>query len=145
MKKLIANAPYLAFAMALVATLSSLFLSEVRHLPPCVLCWYQRTCMYPLVIILGVGILRGDRRLYQYVLPLAGIGWVIALYHSLLQWEIIPGSLAPCEAGVSCTTVQINWLGFITIPFMSLTAFTVIIMFMILEWKGAQKANESRS
>ena len=98
--------------------------------------------MYPLVAILLIGILRGDRKLYQYVLPLASIGWIIALYHSLLQWKIIPEYAAPCQAGISCTTLQVNLLGFITIPFMSLTAFTVIIPAMIIEWRTS---HESRS
>ena len=91
--------------------------------------------MYPLAFIIGIGILRGDKKLYQYVLPLATIGWLIALYHSLLQWKIIPESAAPCVQGISCTTIQVNILGFITIPFMSLAAFSVIIAFMIVEWR----------
>ncbi|HUC20296.1 MAG TPA: disulfide oxidoreductase [Candidatus Polarisedimenticolaceae bacterium] len=131
-RNLVHYSVYLGFAMALVATLSSLYLSNVMALPPCVLCWYQRIAMYPLVIILGVGILRRERAVYQYVLPLAAIGWLIALYHSLLQWKIIPDALAPCVQGISCTTVQINLLGFITIPFMSLIAFSIIIASMII-------------
>jgi disulfide bond formation protein DsbB len=126
---------YVAFTQALLATVGSLYLSQIVHLPPCLLCWYQRICMYPLVIILGVGILRKDKNLYQYALPLAVIGWVIALYHSLLQWKIIPDSLAPCVQGVSCTTVQVHLLGFITIPFMSLVAFSIIIAALIVEWR----------
>lgn len=98
--------------------------------------------MYPLVLIIGIGILRTEKKLYQYVLPVAGIGWVIAAYHSLLQWKIIPDALAPCVEGISCTTVQINYLGFITIPFMSLVAFTVIIACMLIEWRITR---ESRS
>jgi disulfide bond formation protein DsbB len=136
MNKLSLYARYAAFTQALVATLGSLFLSEILHLPPCILCWYQRACMYPLVIILGIGILRHDRSLWQYVLPLAAIGWTIALYHSLLQWKIIPDRLAPCAQGVSCTTVQVHLLGFITIPFMSLVAFSIIIGLMVLEWRS---------
>lgn len=135
-------ARYVAFVQALIATLGSLYLSQILHLPPCILCWYQRICMYPLVIILGVGILRRDLKLFQYALPLSIIGWCIALYHSLLQWKIIPEYAAPCQQGISCTTVQVNLLGFITIPFMSLAAFTVIIIAMIVEWR---KTVEPRS
>ena len=102
MTKAVLYSRYGAFAMALVATLGSLFLSEILKLPPCVLCWYQRVLMYPLAFIIGIGILRGDKKLYQYVLPLASIGWLIALYHSLLQWKIIPESAAPCVQGISC-------------------------------------------
>lgn len=138
MVKAVVYSRYGAFAMALAATLGSLILSELIKLPPCVLCWYQRALMYPLVFVLGIGILRGDNKLYQYVLPMAGIGWLIAAYHSLLQWKIIPDELGPCVQGVSCTTVQVNLFGFITIPFMSLVAFSVIIAFMVVEWRKSR-------
>lgn len=139
MSKRIMYSRYVAFTQALVATLGSLALSELVKLPPCVLCWYQRSMMYPLVVILAVGILRKERQLWQYVLPIAGIGWLIAAYHTLLQWKIIPDTLAPCVEGVSCTTIQVNLLGFITIPFMSLVAFTVIIGAMIFEWRSERE------
>lgn len=138
MTKAVIYSRYGAFAMALIATLGSLFLSEILKLPPCVLCWYQRLFMYPLAFIIGVGILRGDKKLYQYVLPLASVGWLIALYHSLLQWKILPENVAPCVQGISCTSIQVNLLGFITIPFMSLAAFSVIIAFMIVEWRKSR-------
>jgi len=133
-------ARYVAFAQAAIATCGSLFLSEIMHLPPCVLCWYQRICMYPIVIIMAVGISRRDRKLYQYVLPLAIAGWGVALYHSLLQWKILPEYVAPCQAGISCTSIQVNLLGFITIPFMSLAAFSVIIGAMIVEWRTTRES-----
>ena len=47
----------LAWLVALSATLGSLFLGEVMGMEPCVLCWYQRIAMYPLVLILAVGVL----------------------------------------------------------------------------------------
>ena len=133
---------YVGFSMALIATMGSLYLSEIKHLPPCVLCWYQRICMYPLVVILGVGILRRERAIYHYVLPLAAVGWLIALYHSLIQWKVISDALSPCVQGISCTTVQINLLGFITIPFMSLVAFSIIIlsMIMLMKYEGSTRS-----
>ena len=132
--------PYLAFVQAIVATLGSLFFSEVMKLPPCVLCWYQRILMYPLVAIIAVGILRRDRGLPLYVLPLSILGWLIALYHNLLYYKILPESVAPCTMGISCTTKQIEWLGFITIPLMSFVAFTVITICMLLYYRYNKKA-----
>lgn len=120
------TALYLAWAQACIATLGSLYFSEVMLFPPCTLCWYQRILMYPMTIILAVGILRRDQGLHQYVLPLSGLGFVIALYHNLLYFHIIPENIQPCTVGIPCTTIQIEWFGFITIPLMSLTAFTVI-------------------
>jgi disulfide bond formation protein DsbB len=125
------NLIYLAWFQSVIATLGSLFFSEVMHLVPCLLCWYQRIAMYPLVLILTVGILLRDRHLKYYVLPLSIIGLGISTYHNLLYYGIIPESIAPCTAGISCTTRQIEWLGFITIPLMALTAFIVIIISML--------------
>lgn len=123
---------YIAWIQSVIALAGSLFFSEVMHLPPCVLCWYQRICMYPLVAILTVGIFRKDKNVIWYVLPLSVIGWVISLYHNLLYYHIISESLAPCQAGVSCTTKFFAWFGFITIPLLSFAAFAVINMCMVV-------------
>lgn len=132
------NLVYLAWFQALIATLGSLFFSEVMQLTPCLLCWYQRIMMYPLVVILTVGILLREGRLKYYVLPLSMMGLALAIYHNLLYYGIISESLAPCTAGISCTTRQIEWLGFITIPLLSLTAFSVITLCLLLYKRGDQ-------
>lgn len=124
--------PYLAWVIALVATTGSLFFSEVMDLPPCVLCWYQRIAMYPQVVIIAVGIILRDGRFKYYALPLILAGLVVSVYHNLLYYAIIPESLKPCEQGVSCTSRQIEWLGFITIPLMALTAFILLAAFLLV-------------
>ena len=121
---------YAAFLIALISTLGSLFFSEVMKWTPCVLCWYQRIAMYPLVPILGIGIFVKDKNIYQYVLPLSIAGLVIGIYHNLLYYHLIPESIQPCIQGISCTTKFIEWLGFITIPFLSLTSFVMITALM---------------
>jgi len=126
------NIIYLAWVQALAATFGSLYYSEIRHFTPCVLCWYQRILMYPLVLIIAVGILRKDKHLYQYVLPMSVLGLIIALYHTLLQRGILPENVAPCGIGGSCITRFVGYFGFITIPVMSLTAFTVITVCMLI-------------
>ncbi len=122
---------YAAWVIALVATVGSLFFSEVMSLPPCILCWYQRIAMYPLVFVIGVGILLGDRRVKFYALPICLAGLAVAVYHNLLYYGLIPDSITPCTQGISCTSVQIEWLGFITIPLMSLTAFVVTALCLL--------------
>ncbi len=124
--------PIALWTMALVSTGVSLFFSEVMELPPCVLCWYQRIAMYPLVVIIAAGIVLGDRKWKWYSLPLAAIGLLIAIYHNLLYYGIIPDSLTPCTESISCTSRQIEWLGFITIPLMSMTAFIIINIGLLL-------------
>ncbi|MES2526869.1 MAG: disulfide oxidoreductase [Bdellovibrionota bacterium] len=121
-----------SWLVAAVSTAGSLFFSEVMMYPPCVLCWYQRICMYPLVVILMTGLFPADKNVVRFSLPLAGVGWLIAFYHNLLYYKILPESVAPCRAGISCTTVHIEWLGFITIPFLSLVAFSIIISLLII-------------
>ena len=124
--------PYLVWLTALVATAGSLFFSEVMELPPCVLCWYQRIAMYPLVLIVGTGIAMRDPRWKIYSLPLVLVGLASSIYHNLLYYGVIPESITPCKQGISCTTVQIEWLGFVTIPLMALTAFILVSALMVL-------------
>ena len=136
MKFLKENLSLFAWIVAIFAMGGSLYFSEIRHFPPCILCWYQRICMYPLVAILGVGLAVKDRFIWRYVLPLSVIGLGIAVYQNLLYYNIIPESAAPCTAGVSCTTQYISWLGFITIPLLSLTAFAIITACMLVYRKA---------
>jgi len=117
----------LLWVVSLMATLGSLFFSEVMGLPPCVLCWYQRVCMYPLVVISTVALVTRDRRGATYAWPLALGGVVVAGYHNLLYYHLIPESITPCAAGVSCTDRQIEWLGFITIPLLALASFVTVV------------------
>jgi disulfide bond formation protein DsbB len=126
-----AVARHIALLAAWIATTGSLFISEVIGWPPCELCWYQRILMYPLAIILPVGILRRDRELHWYVLPLSIPGAGVALYHYLLiktDWLPPP----ECSAGIPCSVDYIDWFGFINIPFMALTAFVIITVMMLV-------------
>ena len=132
MKKYVYYIPYFTFVIALLATLISLYFSEVMKLVPCVLCWYQRICMYPLILITAVGILKKDRAIADYVLPLSVTGLGVAIYHNLLYYGILPESVAPCTQGISCTTRQIEWFGFITIPLLSMLTFALITLVMII-------------
>ncbi|MEO5927949.1 MAG: disulfide bond formation protein B [Patescibacteria group bacterium] len=144
MKKLLTfisnNAYTIVFAQAIVAMSGSLFYSEVMHLTPCVLCWYQRICMYPLVLLSGIAVWTDDKKAYRYIMPLALIGFAIALYHNLLYYNILPEAIAPCQLGVSCTTKYMSWLGFITIPLQSFVAFTIISKTMIIKWRQEKEA-----
>ncbi|HEY0604182.1 MAG TPA: disulfide oxidoreductase [Herpetosiphonaceae bacterium] len=116
---------HIALLAAWIATCGSLFFSEVLGWVPCVLCWYQRILMYPLAILLAIGIVRRDRRLYIYVLPFSITGMIVALYHHLLvktDWLPAPA----CVSGVPCTVDYLNLFGLITIPWLAFTAFTII-------------------
>jgi len=121
-----------AWIVAITATIGSLFYSEVMNFVPCSLCWYQRIFMYPLTIIIGIAVFYNEVNIKKYILSVSIIGWLIALYHVLLQKIPAMKALEPCKQGIPCTVDYVNYLGFITIPMLSLTAFTLIIIFVWL-------------
>ena len=124
---------FLAWAVAAASTLGALFLSDVMQLAPCSLCWYQRIFMFSLAVVLGVSLFpieRFDRGVVRYGLPLAGLGWLFAGFHQLLIAGVIPKALEPCTQGVPCSEVAIEWFGFVTIPTLSLTGFTAILILL---------------
>jgi disulfide bond formation protein DsbB len=120
------------WVLAAIATLGSLFFSEVMEIQPCVLCWYQRIFMYPLVVIFLVAMFPLDGNVIRYALPIAVIGWGASVYHYLLYSGYIPENLQPCSQGVSCTEVKLELLGFITIPMLSILSFTAIIALLLV-------------
>lgn len=117
---------YFAWLLSLLGTLLSLFLSEMLHWPICALCWYQRICLYPLVIILGIATFRNDNKITIYTIPLTLLGIVFAGYQYLEQ--MIPGfsPIDVCGTGPSCS--HIDWIfgGFITLPLISAAGFVLI-------------------
>jgi disulfide bond formation protein DsbB len=131
---------YLAWIVAAFSTAGSLFLSHFMNLPPCSLCWYQRICMFPLVAILWVGVSSEDLKAHLYALPLILVGTVLAVYHNLLYYKWISEALIPCSSGVSCTERQLDLLGFISIPLMSLVSF-VLLLFLNLAHLKSQRGS----
>lgn len=125
---------YLAWAQSIVALVGSLIMSEVWRFAPCTLCWYQRYLMYPLAVIIAVGIIKRSPYLPLIVLPLSITGFIVAVYHNLLYWNIISQPTGLCQAGASCTARYFEWWGFITIPLLSAVAFGFIILCMILSY-----------
>lgn len=127
---------FAVWLVSLLSTLGSLFFSDVMLLPPCVLCWYQRIAIYPVVVISSVGLLARDRRVASYLWPFVLGGLAIAGYHNLLYYDLIPQTITPCAKGVSCTDRQIEWLGVISIPLLSFLAF--VVMAGCLAWFRAR-------
>jgi len=127
-------APYAlpgAFTVALLAVVGSLYFSEIAQFEPCRLCWYQRIAMYPLVVALVVGGIRRDRMVWTYVIPPAVIGSGFAIYHTQLQ--AYPQQHGPfCKINDPCTVRYVWEFGFVSIPFMALAAFALIITLMLV-------------
>ena len=131
---------HIAFLQAWAAMLGSLYFSEIRHFAPCLLCWYQRILMFPLVIIFAVAIIRKEKSVAFYALPMSILGMLTAAYQYLLQMtklsQITPVS---CDALGSCSAIQIMYFGFITIPLLSFVAFATISILMAVVVKSGIK------
>ncbi len=130
---------FLAWLLAAISTLGALFLGEVMGYTPCVLCWYQRICMFPLVLILGAGLFPLDLKVLRYALPLTLTGLGIAVFQMLVQYGVVSESITPCTEGVPCSQVAVEWFGFLTIPLLSVAAFLAIAVFMIVAYFKASK------
>jgi len=127
---------FFAWLMATSGTLISLFFSEIVQLPVCVLCWYQRIALYPLVIILPLALFPYDVKAIRYVTPLVIFGWIVAFFHVLVVAGLIPEGAQPCVQGVPCSEIHFTLLGFLNIPVMSLIAFSIIWALLILSKKS---------
>lgn len=123
---------YSAWLISLIATLGSLYFSEIKGFIPCELCWYQRIFMYPLVLILGIATFQNDLKVPKYILPLSLLGGIISFFHYLEQKVPGFGGIKPCISDVPCSSEYINWVGFITIPFLALIAFSLISIAMLV-------------
>jgi disulfide bond formation protein DsbB len=135
----------LAAVVTATATLGSLYYSEVANFVPCTLCWYQRIFMYSSAVILVVAAVRNDRGIRWYALPLALIGAVISAYHSWLQAFPPESGTSFCTAEAPCTTRHVWEFGFVSLPFMALSAFLFAITMMLMARPTPQEASRVES
>ncbi len=124
---------HLGFLVALLSSLFSLVYSEVVNFAPCVLCWYQRVFLFPLVFLFGVAIWNKDRKVIKYTLPLLVVGFLISVYQNLVYYFAETGN-QPCDAsGVSCYQRLVSEFGgYVSIPMLSLTAFLAILTIVLV-------------
>lgn len=131
---------FAAWATSIIAMFGSLYFSEIRQYEPCLLCWYQRILMYPFALILGIAVVKKDYRISLYTMAMSAIGAMISIYHYSLQKVPFMADNAVTCGRVPCTGQYINWLGFITIPFLALTAFIIIFTLSLIIWKKTKEA-----
>jgi len=130
---------FTAWAASVIAMFGSLYFSEIRQFEPCELCWYQRILMYPLTILLGIAYVKKDYKMALYSMILSAIGGSISIYHYSIQKLNFLADFAPACGRIPCTGQYINWFGFISIPFLALTAFIIIFICSILIWKQSKE------
>ena len=124
-----------AWIVALGSSLAVLYIGEVLGQATCNLCWFQRAFMFPLAIVLSLGLLLEYHRVGRYGVALALGGAAIALWHLGLYTGILPEHIQPCTAtGPSCTDDNQVFLG-VPIPLLSLIAFGLIVVLSIFSLK----------
>lgn len=122
----------LAWVIALVTTAGSLYYSKVQGYVPCELCWYQRICLYPWSVILGIAAWRRDATIKVYAIPVLCISVVISAYHSWIQWFPPSTGTSFCTAAAPCTLKYVNEFHFVTLPFMALSAAVFMISLLFV-------------
>lgn len=125
---------FISWAIAVVALFGSLYFSEILQYEPCSLCWYQRIFMYPLVLLLGIAYVRRDNIISLYAMVFAGFGAIISLYQVAIQKIPFFADRAVDCGRVPCTEPHINWLNFISLPFLSFVAFIIIFICCFIVW-----------
>lgn len=120
-----------AFLVSLAAVLGSLGLSEAIGLVPCELCWYQRILMYPMPFIFGAALAQKHYDVFWYVFPMVVIGIVIAAYHYIIQMSAFAANSCSADM-VACTTKQVEYFGFVTIPLGSLLMFVALAIILLV-------------
>lgn len=131
---------FAAWATSILAIFGSLYFSEIRQYEPCLLCWYQRILMYPFALILGIAVIKKDYRISLYTMAMSAVGAMISIYHYSLQKVPFMADNAVTCGRVPCTGQYINWFGFITIPFLALSAFIIIFTLSMIIWKKTKEA-----
>lgn len=146
------------FFFALCATVGSLYFSTygdpVKNLlqgnlfpsnsgfEPCLLCWFARILMYPMLMISAVGIVKKDHQFTDYLLPMSILGIFLDTYHYALQMIKLANPFT-CTLNNPCDAIELKYLGFITIPFMALSVFTAIFILCLLNNQYNRRASNT--
>ncbi len=127
------SARRIACLVAVVATLGSLYYSEIAHYTPCRLCWYQRICMYPLAVVLLVGVFRRDRGVRAYAWPFVVVGAPLSGYHWLVERVHFFERTSSCSDAAPCSVPWFQTLGFVTLAFMALSGFLLVGVLLLVD------------
>jgi disulfide bond formation protein DsbB len=120
---------YLAWVVALIGTLLSLYYSEIVHLEPCRYCWFQRVALFPLAIQLGIFTYRNDLNAAIYAIPLCFVGFCAALIQSL---DLVLDIHGLCGPNISCIKEMIYLFGWIPFSWVSGCGFLIIAFLLLL-------------
>ena len=99
---------------------------------PCELCRFARILMYPILPISIIWIYNKSKEYVNYIIPLSIIWILLELYQYYFQMVNNKGTVKAviCWANTwaNCAATDVIYLWFITIPFLCLLAFVVILI-----------------
>ena len=90
--------------------------------------------MYPMTLISLIGLLKGDRKFTDYLLPLSTIGIFLEIFHYGLQ-KFNFANPFNCTLSNPCNALQVQYFGFITIPLLALVAFISITVLCLINMR----------
>lgn len=128
-----------AWLVACLSTFGSLYFSEGFNLETCNLCWLQRVCMYPLVLMLGMAICNNCYTIIPYVLPQVCLGCLFAVYQVAIQANPGLEVLAFCQTGPSCVEKMDIGMGSITLPMLSVCACVCLMGCLCYAWRQSEQ------
>lgn len=123
---------FFGFGLSVIGLLMTLYYSEILGFEPCFLCWWQRLCLYPQILILGLAVWKKElaQPAATYSLWLSIVGVFFAAYHHVLQ--VFPAGNLPCSAtGPSCAKITFIEFGYVTFPMMAIALFAMLIVIML--------------
>lgn len=126
---------YLAWLVSLLGVCAALLYGEIWGHPPCALCWYQRICLFPLAILLGMAVYRAEGKIVIYALPLAFLGAFFALIHLLHPYISLLQKSNICKMGVPCDQPGLSSF----FPYFSLAGFLIIAFLLLVVKKSAKR------
>jgi disulfide bond formation protein DsbB len=112
--------------VATVAMSGSLYFSEILHLYPCKLCWFQRILIYPIVAV-GVYSILTKQNLYGLVGFLSGTALLVSGYHSIIQRT----GDGVCSG--TCSVIQYT-VGPLSIPNLALIASILLFTTTVISY-----------
>ncbi|MBP9841915.1 MAG: disulfide bond formation protein B [Simkaniaceae bacterium] len=125
---------YFIWLISCLFFMGSLYLSEIELITPCVFCWYQRICLFPLVLIAGIAAFRGFFAIAPFLMPQIFIGCLISLYQLLIQENSKWNFLKLCVSDKMCSEKTVLWESPISLAMVSFSGFTLILILLLWVW-----------
>lgn len=121
-------------AAVVLAAIAGALVYQLAYLTPvCELCWWQRIFLFPIAVIALVAAWYRTKEAHVMIAVLALLGFFYAAYHYYYHFQglVLGNVLAlPCSSGgllPACTDSPILTFGFVTIPFMGMLVFGIIL------------------